>query len=123
MLVMAQCWLGVLRDPLPSRPTWRSRAEQLENTLLGVGGGIEGGGGRIKFLPRGASKYTPPPPSPEKCLLAKIGGRGGGGLYNFSSEACSLARLLACLLAVVGLLTVEFLCIQLLWGTPFAAYN
>ena len=44
------------------------------------------GGGRIKFLPRGASKYTPPPPSPEKCLLAKNGGRGGGGVYNFSPD-------------------------------------
>ena len=36
-------------------------------------------GGRIKFLPRGASKYTPPPPSPGKCLLARNEGRGGGG--------------------------------------------
>ena len=42
-------------------------------------------GGRIKFLPRGASKYTPPPPSPGKCLLARNGG-GGGGVYNFSLE-------------------------------------
>ena len=37
-------------------------------------------GGRIKFLPRGGSEYTPPPPSPEKCLLARKGGRGGGGI-------------------------------------------
>ena len=48
-----------------------------ENTLLG--GGVYKRGGRIKFLPRGASKYTSPPPSPEKCLLARNGGRGGGG--------------------------------------------
>ena len=34
-----------------------------ENTLLG-GGGIKGGGGRIKFLLRGASKYTPHTPHP-----------------------------------------------------------
>ena len=38
--------------------------------------------GGIKFLPRGASKYTPPPPSPLKNLLwPEI---GGGGVYNFS---------------------------------------
>ena len=35
-------------------------------------------GGRIKFLARGASKYTPPPPSPGKCPVARNGGRGGG---------------------------------------------
>ena len=39
----------------------------------------------MKFLPRGASEYTPPPPSPEKCLWARNGGRGGG-VYNFSLE-------------------------------------
>ena len=37
------------------------------------------GGGGIKFLARGASKYTPPPPSREKCLSARNGGMGGGG--------------------------------------------
>ena len=42
------------------------------------GGGCIKRGGRINFLPRGASKYTPPPPSPGKCLLARNGGRGGG---------------------------------------------
>ena len=35
-------------------------------------------GRRIKFLPRGGSEYTPPPPSPEKYLLARNGGKGGG---------------------------------------------
>ena len=42
-------------------------------------------GGRIKFLARGASKYTPPPPSPEKCFMARYGGRGGG-VYNFALD-------------------------------------
>ena len=28
----------------------------------------------MKILPRGASKYTPPPPLPEKCLLVQMGG-------------------------------------------------
>ena len=46
----------------------------LENTLLGVGAHKRGGG--YKILPRGASKYTPPPLS-EKGLLAEMGGRGG----------------------------------------------
>ena len=55
------------------------------NTLLGMGGRIKrGGGGHIKFLPRGGSKYAPPTPSPEKCLLARNG--GGGGVYNLSLE-------------------------------------
>ena len=35
-----------------------------EKTLLGVEGCIKGGEGAIKFLLRGASKYTPPPTSP-----------------------------------------------------------
>ena len=48
----------------------------LENTILG-GGCIKGGGGRMKLLARGASKDTPPAPSPEKCLMA----RNGGGAY------------------------------------------
>ena len=43
-------------------------------------------GGRIKFLPRGGSGYTPPPPSPEKYLLSRNGGRGGG-VYNFSLDS------------------------------------
>ena len=41
------------------------------------GGCLKEGGGGIKFLPRGASKSTPPPPSPEKGPLARNGGRGG----------------------------------------------
>ena len=40
----------------------------------------------MKFLSRGASEYTPPPPSPGKCLLARNGGRGGG-VYNFSLDS------------------------------------
>ena len=61
------------------------------------GGCIKGGGG-IKFLPRAASKYTPPPPSPEKCLLTTNG--VGGGVYNFALENWPHlpANLLGCLL-------------------------
>ena len=40
------------------------------------GGEYKRGGG-MKFLPRGASKYTPPP-SPVSCLMARNGGGGGG---------------------------------------------
>ena len=51
--------------------------------------------GRIKFLPRGASKYTPPPPSPEQCLLARKWGEGGGYIisleWNPSSDVSSNA--------------------------------
>ena len=50
--------------------------------LLGVGG-VRGGGG--KFLPRGASKYAPPLPSPAKCHLAR-NWWSGGGVYNISLE-------------------------------------
>ena len=42
-------------------------------------------GERIKSPPQGASKYTLPPPSPEKSFLAKKW-RGGGRVYNFSPE-------------------------------------
>ena len=58
-----------------------------ENTLLGVGGCIKGGG-RTKFLPRGASKYTPPPPSTGKMPLwpENRGEGGGGGVYNFALD-------------------------------------
>ena len=52
-------------------------------------------GGRIKFLPRGASKYTSPPPSPENAFGPKMGGRGGGVRISprifcrcFSSTRC-----------------------------------
>ena len=67
-----EMWGQILYTPTPPTP---------ENTLLGVGG-CRKGGGRIKFLPRGASKYTPPSPSPEKCLLARNGGRGGGCIIS-----------------------------------------
>ena len=50
-----------------------------EKTLLGVG--VYKKGGRIKFLPRGASKYTPPPPSPENALRPEM---GVGGSYIIS---------------------------------------
>ena len=39
-------------------------------------GCIKRGGGAYKILPRGDLKYTPPPPSPEKCLMARNGGGG-----------------------------------------------
>ena len=65
---------GHFIHPYPPPPT-------PENTLLGVGGCIKGAGGRIKFLARGASRYTLPPPSPQKCLLARNGGRGEEGAY------------------------------------------
>ena len=61
-----------------------------EKTLLGVGGGCIKRGGVIKFLLRGASKYTPPPPSPERCLMARNGGRGG--VYNFVLEGKNLGH-------------------------------
>ena len=48
-------------------------------------------GRRIKFLPRGASKYTPPHPSPEKCLMARNGGRGGGA-YIISPWICGTRK-------------------------------
>ena len=47
-------------------------------------------GVRIKFLPRGASKYTPPPPSPQKCLLPKMGGRGGGYIISPWNQGAKL---------------------------------
>ena len=53
-----------------------------ENSLLGVGAYKRGGG--IKFLPRGASKYTPPPPL-KNASWPKNGG-GGGGVYNLSLD-------------------------------------
>ena len=55
-----------------------------ENTLLGVGGRLKEGG-RIKFLQRKASKYTPaPPPPPEHAFWAKNVARGGGRAYRTS---------------------------------------
>ena len=50
-----------------------------ENSLMGVEGRIKEGGG-YKFLPRGASKYTPPTPSLKNALWAKMRERGSGGI-------------------------------------------
>ena len=47
-----------------------------ENTPLGVGGRIKKGG-RIKFLLRGASKYTPPPSPCKMSSCPKWGVEGG----------------------------------------------
>ena len=45
-------------------------------------------GRREKLLPRGASKYTSPPPLPEKYLLAKIG--RGGCIYIYICICCEV---------------------------------
>ena len=59
-----------IHPPPPPPLKYRSRG----------GGCVKGVG--IKVLPRGASKYTPLPPSPGKCLFARNG--GGWGAYIIS---------------------------------------
>ena len=57
-----------------------------ENTLLGVGGG------GMKYLPQGVSKYTHPSP-PKNSFWPKEGGWGEGrGIYNFSLERKVLGK-------------------------------
>ena len=46
------------------------------------------GGRRIKFLPRGGSKYTPPPPPLRNALWPEMG-LGGGGVYYFAPHKLS----------------------------------
>ena len=52
---------------------------------------IYGGGGFIKFVPRGALNYTPPPLT-ERCPLGQKWGEAGGGYIMFPLEENCLGR-------------------------------
>ena len=59
-----------------------------ENTLLGVGGVLEKGGGGINFLPRVASKKKHPHP---KMPFGQTWGEGGGYRHSFGEECLNSA--------------------------------
>ena len=65
-----------------------------ENTLLGVGGCIKGGG-HIKFCRVGPQNIHPHPPSPEKTPFSRKSGGGGGCIKFRPGSNCKTRRKIA----------------------------
>ena len=77
------------------------------SSLPGAGGGVQKGGGHIKFLPRGASNIHPHPR--QKNALWAENGVGGGGactIFPWKEAAISIGMRLFSLTVEVFLLTV-----------------